>query len=140
MPFCPKCGEEVAVEASWCPLCGANWRVGRDLLREEITETGHKEIIALMGVIMGLILEIVGLSLTAVKVAGTGWFFFIPYRIRTTWSTSLMRSLRTVYNPYASMATPLIVAGITVLLISGIVEIYYWYQRSKLMKQLESLK
>lgn len=28
MPFCPKCGKEVSVDARFCPQCGQNLKVG----------------------------------------------------------------------------------------------------------------
>ncbi|MCW3991737.1 MAG: RDD family protein [Candidatus Bathyarchaeota archaeon] len=38
MPFCPRCGKEVPVEANYCPHCGSHVREGVD--RDQRADTG----------------------------------------------------------------------------------------------------
>lgn len=68
MPFCPKCGKEVSAEANFCPSCGANLKVDKDaakeFLHEKIAECRHKEILAIIIGLMGLIMQ---------------WFFFFRF-------------------------------------------------------------
>ena len=126
MPCCPKCGKEVSAEASYCPACGANLRIDKDLLREKIAETRHNEIGASIVVIIGVIIAVVGLYVATIKATRIEWYGFVPYEV--------------TYSPYAKLAILLLVVGLIIALIAGILGILSSYQRSILMKQLERLK
>ena len=126
MPCCPKCGKEVSAEASYCPACGANLRIDKDLLREKIAETRHNEIGASIVMIMGVFIGAVGLYVATIKARRIEWHGLVPYEV--------------TYSPYANLAILLFVLGIIIVLIGGILGTYSWYQRSKLMRQLERLK
>ena len=133
MPFCPKCGKEVSPEADYCPSCGANLRVDKDLLREKIAETRHNEMIFGIGsgisVVIGISAIIIAFIVGSVKATRDEWRGLTLYEV--------------TYSPYANIAIAIAVLGIIMFLIALIEMIaaaYYAYQRSKLMKQLESSK
>jgi len=126
MPFCPKCGKEVSPEASYCPSCGANLRVDKDLLHEKIAETRHNEIVGGIGSAGGIALMILAFIVASIKATRYEWRGLTLYEV--------------TYSPYVSMAIVFAVLGLILLLIGATLGIYYSYQRSKLMKQLESLK
>ena len=126
MPRCPKCGKEVSAEASYCPACGANLRIDKDLLREKIAETRHNEIGASILMIMGIFIAVLSLYVATIKATRIEWHGFVPYEV--------------TYSPYANLVILLFGLGIIIMLIGGILGIYSSYQRSKLMKQLERLK
>jgi hypothetical protein len=126
MPFCPKCGKEVSPEASYCPWCGASLKVDKDLLREKIAEARHGEVVSLIVGIVGLIAAFIALYLASITGRRTEWYGIIPYEVEI--------------HPFINEAIICIILAVALLLIALIGEIYYWRKRSRLMKQLESLK
>ena len=126
MPFCPKCGKEVSPEASYCPSCGANLKVDKDLLREKIAETRHNETGASITCILGFIVLLAALYVASIKATRHEWVGLTLYEV--------------TYSPYADIAIVLAVLGGILLFIGAALSIYFYYERHKLMKQLEALK
>jgi hypothetical protein len=126
MPFCPKCGKEVSPEASYCPWCGASLKVDKDLLREKIAEARHGELEAAIAGLAGVAIVLAGIYLASITERSVEWRGLIPYEV--------------MYHPYADIAMLCMVGGFIALLAALIGEIYYWRKRSRLMKQLESLR
>jgi len=65
MATCPACDREIPQDARYCPYCGirlndSDEAINIYLLREEIAETRHMEVIAVLGILMSVVIVFVG--------------------------------------------------------------------------------
>jgi len=138
MPSCPKCGKEVGEWMSFCPHCGS--RLAEDiellkvlkalkdieLLRLKVEELRHEERTSLMLGIFGFVFLS---ALGALIIAGA--------TIRVTWQGI---PYEVVLQPYADWGAIVLLLAAVALLVGGGYAAYCSYKRSKLLKQLESLR
>lgn len=121
--ICPSCGNEVNESYDYCPKCGAKLNVSQSALKEQIEESRHNERSSQIPVIIGVILmavgTIVGLIPTATRYSGT-WPF----------------GHTIIYHPYADLATGILILAGILILVGGILWMYYSWKRKNLLKQL----
>jgi DNA-directed RNA polymerase subunit RPC12/RpoP/uncharacterized protein YneF (UPF0154 family) len=118
--YCSKCGKEISQEARYCPHCGAALKTNKRILQEKIAESRHNELSsAIAAIIFVLFILFGGYFMTITE---TRYDFFYV----------------TIYRPYYNLGLGLIITGIIGLILSAIAGTYFYYQRMKLMKELES--
>lgn len=125
--ICPNCGNEVSESYDYCPRCGTKINLSQSALTEQIEETRHNERSSQIPVIIGFILfavgAIVGLIPTTTRYSGT-W----PFGHTIT------------YHPYADLATGILILAGILILVGGILWMYYGWKRKNLLRQLNSTK
>ena len=64
MPFCQNCGEKSLQESKYCASCGSSFqnKIGFKV-KEEISTFRHKEIEAIIGCVIGLVVFLAGFAI-----------------------------------------------------------------------------
>jgi H+/Cl- antiporter ClcA len=118
--YCSKCGKEVSQDARYCPHCGAVLKTNKLILQEKIAESRHNELSSAIGAIISVLAILFGGYLMTITETRYDFFYV------------------TIYRPYYNLGLGLIITGIIGLILSAIAGTYFYYQRMKLMKELES--
>jgi len=127
MPSCPKCGKEVDKGMNFCPHCGLRLAEDKELLKLKVEELRHEERSSLLTGALGYFLLALGawlmVGITATRIE---WRGLIPYEV--------------TYHPYAGLGAIILLFAILLIVTGFGYAAYCWYKRSKLLKQLESLR
>ena len=95
----------------------------RDYLHEKAEESRHNETLGFLILVIGVIILMSGLHITAVKVENPDWLLFIPYKLNG--------------HPYSLMGLSLTSMGLALLIIGIFFSIHSALQRTMYIDRLK---
>ena len=95
----------------------------RDYLHEKAEESRHNETLGFLILIVGVIMLMSGLLITAVKVENPDWLLFIPYKLNT--------------HPFVLLALSLNSIGLTLLILGVAFSTHSALQRTMYIDRLK---
>jgi len=95
----------------------------RDYLHEKAEESRHNETLGFLILLMGVIVLMTGLLITAIKVENPDWILFIPYKLNT--------------HPVVLLALSLTSIGLTLLILGIVFSTHSALQRTMYIDRLK---
>ena len=95
----------------------------KDYLHEKAEESRHNETLGFLILVIGVIILMSGLHITAIKVENPDWLLFIPYKLNN--------------HPYSLMGLSLTSTGLALLIIGIFFSIHSALQRTMYIDRLK---
>jgi len=95
----------------------------KDYLHEKAEESRHNETLGFLILVIGVVILMSGLLITAIKIENPDWLLFIPYKLNT--------------HPYSLLGLSLISMGLVLLILGIFFSIHSALQRTMYIDRLK---